>query len=783
MRKVQVYIENQKLELFDDEQIQITSSVQNVQDIAKVFTDFSQSFTVPASPINNQIFQHFYQTDVDSTLDYQLRRDAKIEIDLVLFRTGKMQLEKANLKKGMAESYTITFFGDVRTLQDYFKDDKLAVLDFSPYTHEYSGAEIQARITNTTDYDVRYPLITSERIWTYGDATSTDISVTGTRMNYYELFPALKIRRVFDAIESQYGVDFQGAFLTDARFDNAFLYLKNSETFGFQTEPQRIDFTSYSGFDTTGFVARDCFNTVEDTLLIVYDGEDLNPAVGTHNINLVCSSVSNPSATYYIDVYNNGVLETTLQAQGTGSIDTLTYSNDVGLNNVFYFVVRANAAINIKIDVYYNQYRTEWYDSGGGVFVQIYTLLIFNATTSTLALVADLDIGNNIPDMTVSDFVKGVLKEFNLTIAPLSPTSFELMPLEDWYAKGRILDITPHTDIDSIDIQRVPLYKKISFKYQKSESFINTAFADTFGREYGDLEQTFDYDGSDYLVESPFENLLHSKFTGTDLQAGYIIDRNFGKYIPKPILLYMAEQTACSFKFNNATTVDTITDYMPFGQDTFANGQYLSLNFGPEISSLREIVINNHIFATYYSNYINNLYVRKNRLVYVKCYLPLALLTSIRLNDRVIIRDKRYVINEMKSNLTTGEVNLVLLLDFRRIKRRRPKWSIPSAGLTLKSPVVMPNGAIEFNIDEGATGIVATPDRGFDDANIQFVIPPNANGGYLLMTEDGDNLDTEDYNNLRSEEGTPQILNIEITYDFPDGTTETQDYPFVISDL
>ncbi len=198
MRKVQVYIENQKLELFNDEQIQITSSVQNVQDIAKVFTDFSQSFTVPASPINNQIFQHFYQTDVDSTLDYQLRRDAKIEIDLVLFRTGKIQLEKANLKKGMAESYTITFYGDVRTLQDYFGDDKLAVLDYTPYTHEYSGAEIQARITDTTDYDVRYPLITSERVWTYGDAASTDISVTGTRMNYYELFPALKIRRVFD---------------------------------------------------------------------------------------------------------------------------------------------------------------------------------------------------------------------------------------------------------------------------------------------------------------------------------------------------------------------------------------------------------------------------------------------------------------------------------------------------------------------------------------------------------------------------------------------------------
>lgn len=783
MRKVQIYIEGERLELFNDEQIQITSSVQNVQDIAKVFTDFSQSFTVPASPINNQIFQHFYQTDVDSTLDYQLRRNAKIEIDLISFRTGKIQLEKANLKKGMAESYTITFFGDVRTLQDYFKEDKLAVLDFSPYTHEYTGAEVQARITDTTDYDVRYPLITSERVWTYDDNASTDITKTSTRLNYYELFPALKIRRVFDAIEARYDIDFIGAFLTDQRFDKAFLYLKNSELFGFQTEPQRIDFTYYSGYNTTGYIARDCYNTTDDTLHIVYDNEDLNPAVGTHSIRFVCNSVSNPTAAYFIDVYNNGVLETTIQGEGTGNIDILTYSNDVGLDSTFYFVIRANAAVNIDIDIYYNQYRTEWYDNGSGTLTQIYVLYIFNATTSTLSLVANLDVGNNIPDMTVSDFVKGILKEFNLTIAPINPTTFELMPLEDWYNKGFIRDITKHTDIDSIDIQRVPLYKKIAFKYQKSESFINTGFADTFGREYGDLEQTYDYDGAEYIIESPFENVRPYKFENTDLQVSYIINRNWGKYIPKPMLLYMAEQTACSFKFNNATTVDTIIDYMPFGQDAYANGQYLSLNFGPEISSLREIVINNHIFNTYYSNYINNLYVRKNRLVYVKCYFPLTLLTSIRLNDRVIIRDKRYVINEMKTNLTTGEVNLVLLLDFRRIIRKRPKWAIKSIGLTLESPIIMPNGAYEFNINVGTTGIAVSSDKGTVDSNIEFIIPPNTNPAYFIMTEEGDNLDTEDLFNLRSEEGTPEILNVEITYSFDDGTTELQDYPFIILDI
>jgi hypothetical protein len=59
-RIVGVFIEGVQVELFNDEQINVTSSVQNISDISKVFTDFSQSFTVPASPHNNEIFEHFY---------------------------------------------------------------------------------------------------------------------------------------------------------------------------------------------------------------------------------------------------------------------------------------------------------------------------------------------------------------------------------------------------------------------------------------------------------------------------------------------------------------------------------------------------------------------------------------------------------------------------------------------------------------------------------------------------------------------------------------------------
>ena len=159
MRKISVYIEGERIELFNDENIVVNSSYQNYKDLAKIFTDFSQSFTVPASERNNEIFQHFYQTDVDTTLNFQLRREAKIDIDHSPFRTGKIQLEKANLKNGMPESYTITFYGDLRSLSDIFGDDKLISLDMSNYTHTYNGTEVRNRVTTATDYDVRYPPI------------------------------------------------------------------------------------------------------------------------------------------------------------------------------------------------------------------------------------------------------------------------------------------------------------------------------------------------------------------------------------------------------------------------------------------------------------------------------------------------------------------------------------------------------------------------------------------------------------------------------------------------
>jgi hypothetical protein len=765
-RKVQIYIEGERLELFNDEKIGVNSTVQNIADIAKVFTDFSQSFTVPASPNNNAIFQHFYANEVDGTLNYNVRRDAFIEIDLNSFRTGKIQLEKSEIKNLAADSYTLTFYGDVRSLKDRFSEDKLSQLDYSAYTHVYSGAEVLDRVTDIgMNYDVRYPLISSKRVWQYNEPTTPldNIDTNTGRIFYSELFPAIKVARVFDVLEATYGVTFSGSWLQTERFQQLFMLCKNAETFTNLTPSQRVDIISGGSlFDTTNDLVRYDFDSVVIS--------------GNHELTFRVLSASN-SATYYIDKYNNGVLTGTYTGTGVNDYFMGNVNNVQGLDADFYFEVRATTSVTLSVEIVdvFNYLIDD--PLTGQPITQV---AIQVGTCSNVVLDGNLNIAQNMPDIKVSDFFSGILKEFNLTCYPISPTEFYLEPLEDWYARGAIYDITQYTTTDSIEIARIPLYKNIKFSYQKSESFMNNEFLGFFNRSYGDLESAFNYDGGDYSVQVPFENLLFNKFSGTEIQVGYALKNSpsFEPYVPKPVLLYyngMIDIAANDFKFDDGAIIYNIGNYALFGQDVIENGVDYSLNWGEEVSSFTQVVNPNGLYQTYYSNILTNLYDRKNRLTTVKCILPISILTGLKLNDKLIIRDKRYIINEMKTELTSGEVTFTLIYDLRPIVRRR-KFRPPIGDTEVTVGTNMKNLSVQGDVDISGTDIIsATPATFTTDTLITFELPPYGDVIYEIGSEEGDYIVSEDGQNvLINEEGDLELLTATINYTMQDGTIETE---------
>ena len=109
MQNLSLYIEGTKVDLFDDETISLTQTIQNVRDIEKVFTDFSKSFTLPASSTNNKIFKHYYNFDIIDGFDARKKVASKIELNGIPFTAGRLKLEGVDLRNNKAYAYRVTF--------------------------------------------------------------------------------------------------------------------------------------------------------------------------------------------------------------------------------------------------------------------------------------------------------------------------------------------------------------------------------------------------------------------------------------------------------------------------------------------------------------------------------------------------------------------------------------------------------------------------------------------------------------------------------------------------
>ena len=680
-REVRVFIEGQQIDLFNDENIEVNSSVQNIADISKTSTDFSQAFTIPATPRNNAIFQHFYQSDVDGTYNFQERKDGYIEIDMTTFRRGRIQLEKSNVKNGQVENYTITFYGQLTSLKDIFGEDKLSDIDYLGYEQSVDLLQIKAVIEGLVSFgDIAYPLISSGEFWQYntqganGTTPSWFVSTPASEIDTLvgaidtsELFPALRLSRIIQLIELRYGITFNSSFFGTDNFRNAYLWYKNRDRFEIMSTPKTLNlanFLSQTGTFPNGVAMSTFVNSTNETISILAT-TNAGSVGASHSVKL---SLNVPTIVpFYVDVYLNGNLVNSVLGDGTGaSFDVVNAPDVIGLNNTYTFQIRATNIVILDFQLLYFYYYNitglpfafaNWNAFGGGVF----------PTTS---------LQRNAPDLKVSDFFSGLLREFNLTVTGTeTPNEFLVETLNYWYASGNVFDITTFTESTSIDIERVKLYKKISFRYQPSESITNKYYLQIGLKEYGNTEQPYPYDGGELNIDVPFENFMFNKYTGTNLQVGFAINSSLAPYIPKPCILYYSQDVVATnpIYIKDSTGNVVCNTVQIFGQDTNVAGVDYSLNFAQETSTYLGIPIDQSLFATYYFDYLANLFDPKNRLTKVKAVLPISILTSLKLNDRLIIRDKRYIINDFKTNLTTGETTLNLLNDFIPIIPEEPR--------------------------------------------------------------------------------------------------------------
>jgi len=817
-QKIQLYIENEKVDVFQDGSINIVSSIKDFRSPDKIFTDYSKNFTLPASSTNNKVFKHYYNYDIlDGGFDARSSKAARIEINDRPYKEGYITLESVDLKYNQPTAYKVTFYGNLRLLKKLFNNTKLQSLDalddfniddihydsggnsfydylttskdltsddiftigtgdgvkktfrllYTPYpqlntdfklysagsvvsvsnfSYSYTTGDIIFNtapaagnvITTRLFYEqpVIVPLIsTSERLYysnnaafykilsdgnLYHDGNYGDNS-TANGLKYEHLKPGIRVHVILRAIEKLANAD---PNTPDIEFSNDFLNAANKDYYNLYA------WLNIDKKKTTQFVPS------EKELII-------------NSFNLVNSSTSlysgsDPSNTLYINSVNSSGLT------GTQSGNTIIVRNSSAQNidniELKFTVNSADASSKHGLKITRSGQVVRTFEPSAGITKTYdfnveqdgyYQFIVFSPSGIVVSGVqakfvirADRDddeyndvvipggpinvsktpfsIKENLPDMSIIDFLTGLFKMFNLvcfvegtenssyTTSKSNMKRIRVMTFDSYYSSSNSeLDITDKIDISSSSVHRVIPYSKIEFKYEDTEAVLAEQHVTKNGIEWGG--ESWEYlearEEKKYEIIPPFshmkfERLLDTAGSASKMQVGFSIKRSSSnrntstadksfeeeKYSPHfgKLLLFYAHLESSGqvvpYTFTNSNNVTafygTISSYfIPLNSVDINTSQ--SNHFGEEIDEYKayesgEISNVNNLYNLYYKNYITHLFDVKSRTTKVKANLTNAFISKYSLADKIRISDKTYSINKIEVDLRSGKSSLEL---------------------------------------------------------------------------------------------------------------------------
>ena len=157
-------IEDNWLQADIDPSVNITlkDSIKKAKDVGKVFTTYTNPFTLPASKRNNTIFKRFSSNKVYEGFDPRRKYDARIQLNGVDFKKGYIKLNVVNMQNNMPLSYSIQFFGELASVKDILSDGNLRQLNglsnFEfPYTPEVVRLGFEEGFDVSIDVDAGIP--------------------------------------------------------------------------------------------------------------------------------------------------------------------------------------------------------------------------------------------------------------------------------------------------------------------------------------------------------------------------------------------------------------------------------------------------------------------------------------------------------------------------------------------------------------------------------------------------------------------------------------------------
>ena len=708
MQELQLYIEGQRLELFKDESVSLTQTIQNVKDVAKVFTSFTKTFAVPASKNNNKIFEHYYNYDIVDGFDARIKKDGSIELNFIPYKTGRIKLEGVSLKNNLAHTYRITFFGNTVELPDILGDDKLGSLLFSSsdYTLTYNQQTIKAHLVSQQgNGKLIVPLIThTQRLFYNSSSPNYDNVYYNSGLQQGVVFDQLKFAvRLYEIIleiEDKYTV--ANGYANNIVFSRDFfstsnpvfykLYMWLHRKSGYVQAPQQVvQYTTItpSWQGTVNYIVKQN-NTIIIPVQII-----TNPN-GIIDNALTITPQSGNTAEYQVQVRESGNVVYTSTAR-TGTTANISLQYFVG-NGVYTVTILHSLPIIISsVSWYFEGFYRPAGQQAPITWTETVTINQFNATTDF-----DFVVAEQIPDVSIMSFLTGLFKMFNLVAYVDNLGTIVVRPLEgrtgsgvnySYYTSADIngndapvnYDISKYVDVTKSQVNVALPYKEIIYKYEGTGTFLAKQFEQLDGRAWGSLPYIggtntngtggINYNASTklYAVSVPFEHMQYERLlngsngAALDIQWGYSVNENQQSYIGKPLIFYAILQTGTQMSFQTVASgtgkVPTNTYWVPSNSlNLVSSSGTENINFSLEQNEFNPTQsFTDTLFADYHSEYIIDVFNTSRRITKLSAVLPLKILYDFKLNDTFTVNGRNYIINSITTNLQSGKSDMELL--------------------------------------------------------------------------------------------------------------------------
>lgn len=561
---VDIYVNGELLDLYEDENITLTSSLKQYTDVTKAHGDVTQEFSVPASGVNNIILNRFADAEIvagDNYLDYRIKVPAYLDIDGMQAIDGYITYNKCLYKNNKMDTHILAFTSSILSITEEIGDDTLQDLNFSAYNHVNDPLTVQAGLLSTPylfNGDIRYSLMTN-------NPTEWKIERLKAGIPSSEFRPSIKVGRILDAINAKYPINIE--FINNFPYSYGELPYENL----YMWAGNRVDEDLVGGVtNLSEDSASMWFNDIDwDSDYIYFDGNAgifgyKNTSVLTNirfKYNVYPDVTLNPTDPYFIEIFgvdkNYQVGEKlhsiSISSGGDAIGEYIVDPNDGAWDsyNYYMFTLRSGTPGQEMEFDYDLQYDMESPYITYGFKFDFDTQNGFKAANTNITTTPIQNKMNlKMPPMKVIDFIKGFMTLYNAVIYPkrVDAENFETAPRDSYYMEpynswrdlrgaqlytrgGNNIEYNEETDITSHSVVVPPIPKTLNIKYKEPKAIANKSLKEFRGVGYGDLKQQSDSGtGASYDINLPFENMMYTKtvdsITGDNYLIGYAVSNS-----------------------------------------------------------------------------------------------------------------------------------------------------------------------------------------------------------------------------------------------------------------